>query len=710
MQTASEWASKDRNVGQGIKASFRVDFVAVDARFGIESAMLHHARILQRWLIFGVALCGMNAPGQPVIVNPPGSQGVPVGGASTLWVKATGTEPLSFQWFLNSLVNPIPGATNATLTIREANPTNAGSYRVRVSNAEGSTVSGTARLTVFARSLPAFGTITLPPAFDLNGAGSDVDSIAFWEAPEPTNMLMFVTGKANDTLEVWKYPFVGNELPPRLFPANINGVEVDQETDRLYVTDSRVSVLLLPGLQLQTEFGQGIIGVGENNIDILKHTNGQSWVYVSDDHNVHRFVAGTWAYLGAFTPPVVSIETLVADPYYQMILVPDEQGALGNPGVYAYHPEGNPYLKNGTNRFGNNGEFNSDEEGILLYTFPSDGRSDNGIGFVVVTDQKSDVTDFEFFDRQSWLHLGVLRVNGVSNTDGIASTQVGLPAYPLGLFAAIDNDTSTVGLGWDVIFRAIDAAAGPRVLGITPAETGPTSADAIGFTVEFNEPVTNFSDASDLVITHFGTAHTNAVVSGTGATYTVTVTGLSGRGFFLVAASTNSGVTDLRTNAILSSVTSVPVLIDTPYGIWATAKGLVPGINDSFGDDPDEDGCLNIKEFAIDGHPLSSANDGKQRMRIESLNGTNYFTYTFPVRNGAAFVQDGELTATVDGIVYALAGSSDLINFGERIIEEPSPSAVGLPMPNPGWTYRTFRLDRPISNHGFIRLLVTESP
>jgi myo-inositol-hexaphosphate 3-phosphohydrolase len=674
--------------------------------------MLHDtAKIWQKWLIFGGALCAMlNALGQPVIVSQPAPQAVPVDGATTFWVKATGTGPLSFQWFFNSLGNPIPGATNAAFVIDQANTTNAGSYRVRVTNAQGSTFSGTARLTVFARSLPTFGTITLPPAFDVNGAGSDVDSIAFWEAPEPTNMLMFVTGKANDTLEVWKYPFAGNELPARLFPANINGVEVDQETDRLYVTDSRVSVFSLPALQLQTEFGQGIIGVGENNIDILKHTNGQSWVYVSDDHNVHRFVAGTWAYLGAFAPPVVSIETLVADPLYQMILVPDEQGALGNPGVYAYHPDGSPYLKNGTNRFGNNGEFNSDEEGILLYTFPSDGLSDNGTGFIVVTDQKSDVTDFEFFDRQSWLHLGVLRITGVSNTDGISSTQVGLPAYPLGLFAAIDNDTSTVGLGWDVIFRAIDAAAGPRVLSITPSETGPTSADAIDFTIQFNEPVTNFNDASDLVIAHFGTAHTNATVSGTGATYSVTMSGITGRGFFLVGASTNSGVTDLRTNALLSSLTSVPVFIDTPYGVWAATKGLVRGVNDGFADDPDEDGCLNIKEFAIDGDPLHAASDGKQRMRIESRNATNYFTYTFPVRDGAEFQPNSELTATVDGLVYSLAGSPDLINFADPIVEEPSPSSAGLPMPNPGWAYRTFRLDLPISNHGFIRLLVTESP
>src|SRR6187549_764315 len=84
-----------------------------------------------------------------------------------------------------------------------------------------------------APGLTNFGTVTRAPALLLNGAGTDVDSIAFWEAPDPSNTLMFVTGKSNDRVEVWKYPFVGNELAPILFPANVNGVAVDQETDRL---------------------------------------------------------------------------------------------------------------------------------------------------------------------------------------------------------------------------------------------------------------------------------------------------------------------------------------------------------------------------------------------------------------------------------------------------------------------------------------------
>jgi len=670
---------------------------------------LHNSEVVVAVLMF-VACSDVFA--QPVITIQPRPQEVPFGGSTTLWVEATGAEPLTYQWVLNNPTNPVPGATNAFLIISQARDADAGNYRVSVENSEGLTWSIPASLTLFSRGLPAFGTNTLAPTFQLDGVGSDVDSIAFWEAPDPTNTLLFVTAKANDLLEVWKYPFQGNELPSVRFSTNVNGVVVDQETDRLYVSDRIVSVFSLPDLQLLDEFGQGIIGAGENNLDILKDVNGETLIYVSDHHSVHRFVADTWNHLGSFAPRVTSIETVLADDFYQMILVPEEQGPLGSPGVFAYHPDGALFMRNGTNRFGNNGQFDSDEEGILLYTFPTDGTGDNGAGFYVVSDQRSDQTDFEVFDRETWSHLGTLRLTGVSNTDGIASTQLAMPGYPMGLFAAINNDSTTVGVGWDVIFQAIGVNPAPRVLAITPADSGPTNANAMDFTVRFNKPVTNFNGASDLVVTHRGTASTGAAITGAGDTFDVRVTGISGRGFFMLAVSTAGDVVDLETNALVSSVTSVPVFIDTPYRSWAAARGLEPGVNDSFSDDPDGDGSLNIKEFAIDGDPLNGAGDGKQRVRIEDVGGTNYFTYTFPVRSGAVFVANGELSATVDGIVYSVAGSFDLIDFENHIVEQVPATETGLPALNPGWSYRTFRLNRAIANQlrGFIRLRIGASP
>jgi hypothetical protein len=123
--------------------------------------------------------------------------------------------------------------------------------------------------------------------------------------------------------------------------------------------------------------------------------------------------------------------------------------------VYVYTPDGTPFERNGTNVFGAAGIFDADEEGIALYTFPTSGIGDNGAGFIVVSDQRADQSDFEFFDRRTWQHLGTLRLDGVSNTDGIASTQRALPGYPLGVFAAINDDTTTAVVGWHEILGSI---------------------------------------------------------------------------------------------------------------------------------------------------------------------------------------------------------------------------------------------------------------
>jgi hypothetical protein len=77
------------------------------------------------------------------------------------------------------------------------------------------------------------------------------------------------------------------------------------------------------------------------------------------------------------------------------------------------------------------------------------------MGFIVVADQRWLLSDFEFFDRVTWNHLGTLRLARTNNTDGIASTQQRLPGYPLGLFVAVDDDTRTVGIGWGKVLEAM---------------------------------------------------------------------------------------------------------------------------------------------------------------------------------------------------------------------------------------------------------------
>lgn len=82
-----------------------------------------------------------NAATPPVITTQPVAQIVAGGGAFTLSVAATGSAPLSYQWSRNGA--SLAGATNASLSVSNAQWANAGRYSVTVSNAGGAATSAT---------------------------------------------------------------------------------------------------------------------------------------------------------------------------------------------------------------------------------------------------------------------------------------------------------------------------------------------------------------------------------------------------------------------------------------------------------------------------------------------------------------------------------------------------------------------------------------
>ena len=304
-----------------------------------------------------------------------------------------------------------------------------------------------------------FGTVTLAPDFALDGAGTNVDSIAFWEAPDARDTLLFVSAKGNQRVEVWRFPFAGHEQAPLTHAsfaagAQVNGIAVDPASGLLYVAVSHpastVAVFSLPELAFVREVDPRMGNLGsEPNLAFLRRPDGARWLYVSADDRVGILDAASGAAVGSFAP-AAGLETLVADDREQRIYVPDENGRSG---IYAYDPSGAPTAPHGASRFGA-GVFEADAEGIVLYRCGAGASGDDGRGFLVVADQRPDHTEFEFFDRRSWRHLGALVLSGVSNTDGIGSTQRALPGHPDGLFAAIDDDTRTVGIGWQRILAA----------------------------------------------------------------------------------------------------------------------------------------------------------------------------------------------------------------------------------------------------------------
>ncbi len=88
----------------------------------------------------------LTASAAPTIVVQPQSQVTGGGGAVTFSVTAFGSAPLSYQWRFNGV--DLPGATNSTYKVSNAQPANAGAYQVAVKNSVGTTLSAIANLAV----------------------------------------------------------------------------------------------------------------------------------------------------------------------------------------------------------------------------------------------------------------------------------------------------------------------------------------------------------------------------------------------------------------------------------------------------------------------------------------------------------------------------------------------------------------------------------
>jgi hypothetical protein len=83
----------------------------------------------------------------PAITTQPQSQTVLVSNNVTFTVGASGTPPLTYQWYYNTNAL-IPNATNATHGINAATTNDSGAYSVRVNNPYGAVTSSIATLTV----------------------------------------------------------------------------------------------------------------------------------------------------------------------------------------------------------------------------------------------------------------------------------------------------------------------------------------------------------------------------------------------------------------------------------------------------------------------------------------------------------------------------------------------------------------------------------
>ncbi len=162
---------------------------------------------------------------------------------------------------------------------------------------------------------------------------------------------------------------------------------------------------------------------------------------------------------------------------------------------------------------------------------------------------------------------------------------------------------------------------------------------------------------------------------------------------------------------------SVRITAD-PYAAWLAGfntSGFTSQDLTAAGD-PDRDGQNNWVEFALDSNPTTGTASGKVRARTEAVAGETAMLLTLPVLDGAIFSGATSKTATVGHVIYTIEGSNGLM-LSDQVVTEVNPArSAGLPAPNTGWSYRSFRLAGGIGGAnsrgptGFLRALITVAP
>ncbi len=147
----------------------------------------------------------------PVITQNPVSIVVTNGGTAALSVQATGTAPLSYQWYFNGGIL-LAGATSATLVLSPVVPTEIGSYEVTVNNLYGSVTSAPASVVMTGPPTligwfrvgdgPAWN--TAPPCYTAREAaallfGGMISQYAISTDPSQINLLAWVDGWGDPT-------------------------------------------------------------------------------------------------------------------------------------------------------------------------------------------------------------------------------------------------------------------------------------------------------------------------------------------------------------------------------------------------------------------------------------------------------------------------------------------------------------------------------
>jgi autotransporter-associated beta strand protein len=143
----------------------------------------------------------------------------------------------------------------------------------------------------------------------------------------------------------------------------------------------------------------------------------------------------------------------------------------------------------------------------------------------------------------------------------------------------------------------------------------------------------------------------------------------------------------------------------TPYQTWISGFSALSETQRLPSADPDGDGINNQSEFAFGGSPVTSNPLwGIHDLHTISAGDIPRLRITHWVRAGALFSSDDSPVAGIDGLIYQVIGSKDLMN--NRLAVEAAPLPQNLPASPAGYEPRSFRLKSTLATEprGFLKM------
>lgn len=232
----------------------------------------------------------------PVITNQPASLTNNVGANSTFSVTAGGTAPLKYQWYFNtntSLLN----MTNSSLTLTNIQLTNAGYYRVAITNSAGATNSFNALLTVIQPPV-----ITNNPVSFTNVAGGDASFTVLAGGSAPLAYQWYFN--TNTTLS----DATNTSLP-------LTGIRANQTGSyQVIITNAGGSITSTPASLVVTNPLPTTITVPANNGGPFQFTFIPVVGLTNSVLTNSILTGGDWAVLTNVPPPATADPITVSDP------------------------------------------------------------------------------------------------------------------------------------------------------------------------------------------------------------------------------------------------------------------------------------------------------------------------------------------------------------------------------------------------------------